>query len=156
MKQIKIYLGSDHAGFKLKERIKLWLDKEKIFYEDLGNLQLEIDDDYPIYAAKVARAVVKGKSKGFLFCGSAEGVCIAANKVKGIRAVNPAGVIQTRFAREHEDANILCLAGGGTRKRQPAVPLRKAKKMIKTFLNTNFSGAARHKRRLLEIKRLER
>jgi len=152
----KIFLGADHAGFRLKERIKIWLEKENIPYEDVGNFYLDINDDYPLYAAKVARAVVKTKNPGLLFCGSAEGVCIAANKIKGIRAVNPAGMIQTRFAREHEDANILCLAGGGTRKRQPSVPLRKAKKMIKTFLGTKFSGAARHKRRLMEIKRLEK
>jgi ribose 5-phosphate isomerase B len=155
---MKIYIGSDHAGFNLKEKIKLWLDKKKIDYEDLGNLNYDKNDDYPDYAAKVARRVAKGSkvgTKGILLCGSAEGVCIAANKIKGIRAVNPAGIIQARFAREHEDANILCLAGGGTIKKQPATPLFIATKMITTFLNTKFSGAVRHKRRINKIKRLE-
>ena len=104
----KIYIGSDHAGFKLKEQIKRWLKNNQIAYQDLGNLALDVTDDYPDYAEKVAKKVVKEKTLGILLCGSAEGVCIAANKVKGARAVNPHGIIQTLFAKKHEDANILC------------------------------------------------
>lgn len=146
-----VYIGSDHAGFELKEKIKKWLEKEKIKFQDMGNLKYDKSDDYPDYAAKVARAVAKskGKSRGILFCGSAEGVCIAANKVKGARAVNPATIKLALLSREHNDANIICLSGWfGS--------LATSKKMIKVFLNTKFSSAARHKRRVLKIKKLER
>ncbi|PIN73950.1 ribose-5-phosphate isomerase [Candidatus Woesearchaeota archaeon CG10_big_fil_rev_8_21_14_0_10_45_16] len=152
----KIYLGADHAGFHLKEKLKRWLEAERVPFEDCGDLKYDKNDDYPDYAAIVAKKVVKSKSKGILLCGSAEGVCIAANKIKGIRAVNPYGVIQAEFSRRHEDANILCLAGGESRVRQPALSLPKAKTMILTFLNTPFSGAVRHVRRINKIKRLER
>ena len=151
----KIYVGSDHAGFKLKERIKLWLVRNKIAYEDLGNFKFDKKDDYPDYAAIVAKRVVKEKTQGILLCGSAEGVCIAANKVKGTRAVNPYDVIKTKFSRAHEDANILCLAGGETRIPQPGMSLIKSTKIITTFLNTPFSGAKRHIRRLNKIKKME-
>ena len=152
----KIYIGSDHAGFKLKEQIKRWLRNNQIAYQDLGNLALDVTDDYPDYAEKVAKKVVKEKTLGILLCGSAEGVCIAANKVKGARAVNPHGIIQTLFAKKHEDANILCLAGGKSRTPQPSTPLVKATKMIKTFLNTPFSEEERHIRRLNKIKKMEK
>jgi len=152
----KIYVGSDHAGFKLKEKVKKWLDEKKISYEDCGNLVFDKHDDYPDYAVAVAKKTVRAKSKGILFCGSAEGVCIAANKVKGGFAVNPANLIQAKRSREHENANILCIAGGATLKPQPAMSLPNAKKMILTFLNTKFSGATRHKRRINKIKRLEK
>jgi ribose 5-phosphate isomerase B len=151
-----IYLGSDHAGFKLKEKVKQWLDKEKIVYEDLGNNKFDINDDYPDYAVKVARKVSKNKSKGILLCGSAEGMCIAANKNKGIRAVNPSNAILARLSREHNDANVICLSGGGTLKPIEGLSFLKTKKLIKIFLNTKFSKAKRHTRRLNKIKRLER
>ena len=151
-----IYLGADHAGFKLKEKIKLWLVKNKIAYEDLGNFKFDKNDDYPDFAAKVAKKVVKEKTQGILVCGSAEGVCIAANKIAGARAVNPHDTIKTKFARNHEDANILCLAGGETKTPQPRMSMIKASKLINLFLNTPFSGAKRHQRRLNKIKKLER
>lgn len=151
-----IYIGSDHAGFALKEKVKTWLLKKKMRFEDCGDLVLDINDDYPDFAAVVARKAVKMKTFGIIFCGSAEGVCIAANKIKGARAVNPQGMIQTKLAREHEDANVLCLAGGGSRTPQPAVPFSQATKMITTFLNTPFSNLARHQRRIAKIHKLER
>ncbi len=168
-----IYLGADHAGFALKEAVKKWLDKKKILYQDLGNTILDLNDDYPDFAEKVAREVAKSKGKAFgtlserskesrhcaaigvLFCGSAEGVCIAANKIRGIRAVNPCGKIQAKFSRRHEDANVLCLAGGGSRQKQPGLNLKKAVILISAFLKTPFSGAARHVRRLKKIEKIE-
>lgn len=152
----KIYIGADHAGFDLKERVKLWLDSTHIQYEDCGNLRLDKNDDYPDFAEKVALKVNKYQSLGILCCGSAVGVCIAANKIPGIRAANPHDLGQVRRSREDEDANIICLNGGGTLQPQSAVSLPKAKKMILTFLNTPFSGAARHQRRIKKIKFLER
>lgn len=152
---MKIYLGSDHAGFKLKEKLKKWLRKEKVIFEDLGNLKCDKNDDYPDYAEKVARAVTKNKSLGVLFCGSAEGMCIAANKVKGVRAVAPYSKLTAKLSREHNDANIICLAGGGTLDPVAGMSLSKAKILIKTFLKTPFSNEPRHMRRLKKIRRLE-
>ena len=152
----KIYLGADHAGFKLKEKIKVWLVTNKIAYEDLGNFKLEKTDDYPDYAKKVAKEVVRNNSLGVLVCGSAEGMCIAANKIKGARAVNPHTSLLAKLSREHNDANIICLSGGGTIKPIPGTSFSNAKKMLEIFLNTKFSKAIRHKRRVNKIKKLER
>lgn len=144
-----IYLGADHAGFKLKEQIKRWLDRNNVPYEDLGDLILNPQDDYPEYAARVARNVVKHHSQGILICGSAQGVCVTANKIKGIRAVVPFSLREARLSREHLDANILCLSGW-------FFHFHKATQMISRFLHTPFSKASRHVRRLRKIKQLER
>ncbi|MBI4151709.1 RpiB/LacA/LacB family sugar-phosphate isomerase [Candidatus Woesearchaeota archaeon] len=151
----KVYLGADHAGFDLKERIKLWLTAQKIPYDDCGNMRLERNDDYPDFAEKVALKVIKHNGKGILFCGSSIGVCIAANKVPQIRAANPHTLEQVVRSREDEDANILCLSGGGTLHPQQGMSFSKAQKMILTFLNTPFSGAPRHRRRIKKIQLLE-
>lgn len=143
-----IYLGADHAGFALKEKIKKWFTKQKIPFKDLGDLKLKPTDDYPDYAAKVAKAVAKDKALGILLCGSAQGVCIAANKIKGIRAVAPFDPNEAVLSRKHEDANIICLSGW-------FFTLMKAKKMVGLFLNTPFSKEARHVRRINKIKKLE-
>ena len=144
----KIFIGSDHAGFKLKEQIKKWLDKNQIKYEDVGAIDYDKNDDYPDYAIPLAKKVVKDKTKGILLCGSAEGVCIAANKIKDARAVNPSTIELAKLSREHNDANILCLSGWFS-------DIKKSKKMITTFLNTLFSKEARHKRRVAKIKKYE-
>ncbi len=145
----KIYLGADHAGFELKQKIKRWLERRRIPYEDLGNLILNPLDDYPDVAARVAQAVVKHKTAGILICGSAQGMCIAANKVKGIRAVVPFSLKEARLVREHEDANIICLSGWFFR-------FHRATKLLEKFLRTRFSGEEKHKRRIAKIARLER
>ena len=81
-----IYLGADHAGWQLKEEIKKYLEELGQPYEDLGNKELEPKDDYPDFALAVARKVVEVKGKGILFCATGVGMCLAANKVGGIRA----------------------------------------------------------------------
>lgn len=144
----KIYLGADHAGFPLKEKIKRWLHKNNVSYEDLGNLKLEPTDDYPDFAESVAKSTIKHKSFGILLCGSSQGVCVAANKIKGIRAITPFSLKESRLAREHLDANIICLSGWHTH-------FHKATRMIEIFLTTPFSNAPRHVRRLAKIKKLE-
>ncbi len=151
----KIYLGADHAGFELKEKIKIWLSTQNLAFDDCGNYILNPNDDYPDFAEKVALRVVKNNGKGILVCGSAEGMCIAANKIKSIRAVNPHGPVQVKRARLDEDANVLCLAGGGTLQPIPGMSLAKAKKLITLFLETPFLGQARHMRRLAKIRKLE-
>ncbi len=144
-----IYIGSDHAGFALKEKITKWLQKQNIPYQDVGAHTFDKNDDYPDYAKLVSKAVVQGRTKGILLCGSAEGMCIAANKMKGIRAVNPSSAKLAQLSREHNDANVLCLSGW-------FFSSSRSKKIITTFLNTKFSNKPRHKRRIQKIKRMER
>ncbi len=144
-----IYLGSDHAGFKLKEQIKKTLDKKKLKYEDLGNLKFQEGDDYPQYAYKVAKAVAKDKNaKGVLICGTSYGMCIVANKVKGARAVSVKTPQEAVEIRKHNNANIMCLPGWG-------FTGSKAQKVLDKFLNTKFEDKTRRIRRLNEIKKIE-
>ena len=145
-----VYLGSDHAGFKLKQQIKEYLDKQKLKYADLGNLKLDKDDDYPDFGYKVAKAVAKDKSsRGILICGSSYGVCIVANKVKGIRAVSIDSVKDAKLSREHNDANVLCLSGWN-------LSQNFAYKIIAAWLKEPFSKDQRHRRRVNMIKRIEK
>lgn len=141
---MKLYLGADHAGYQLKEKIKLWLEKENISYEDLGALTYCSNDDYPDYAQKVALKVVKEKVKGILICGSGQGMCIAANKVKGVRAGLAKTVLDAELLKKHNHANILCLSGKSG--------INTIIKIIKTFLQTKPSPAERHLRRINKIK----
>lgn len=147
MKQT-IYLGADHAGFALKEHLKRFLQKKKYTVKDLGAHKLVKGDDYPDYAAKVAKAVQKG-GKGILLCGSAEGICIAANKFRKIRAVPVWTIQNAKLSRQDNDANILCLSGWELSK-------KKAEQIALTWLKTPFSGEKRHVRRIEKIARLER
>lgn len=145
-----IYIGADHAGFKLKEKIKEFLIKKGKEVKDLGNTIFDKNDDYPDYGYVVTKAVSKNKnSKGILFCGSSYGICIVANKVKGIRAVSISTIKDAKLSREHNDANILCLPGWGFKENL-------AKKIVITWLKTNFSNKKRHKRRIDKIKRIEK
>lgn len=142
-----IYLGADHAGLKLKEQIKKYLEKKyKVF--DLGAFKFEKADDYPDFAAKVAKKVSAGGT-GLLFCGSSHGVCIAANKIQGIRAVAVSNIRDAKLTREHNNANVLCLSGWNLK-------LDVAKKIVDVWLKTEFSGEERHVRRLEKIKKLEK
>ncbi len=145
----KIYIGADHAGFALKEKIKRWLEHKRVPYVDIGNKKIDPKDDYPDFASALAKKVVTDKSLGILVCGSAQGMCIAANKVKGARAVIPYSLREARLSKEHNNANIICLSGWFTH-------LHKAKRMSEVFLTTPFSQEARHIRRVGKIKRLER
>lgn len=146
---MKVYLGADHGGFKLKEKLKSFLAKDyKVV--DLGAKKYVKTDDYPIYAAKVGRKVAKYKdSLGILICASGQGVCVAANKVKGVRAALAEHIKDAYTARNDDDCNIICLQG-------KCVSLDKAKKIVIKFLDTEFGKAKRYKRRVNEIKRLEK
>lgn len=146
-----IYLGTDHAGFKLKEEIKKFLNENNIPYEDMGNVKFEPKDDYPKFAKKVADKVAKNPSRhrGILLCGGGNGICIAANKIKNIRAALCFTEYDAKMARTDDNANILCLAGRVT-------PPGQAKKVVKTFLQTKFSNLQRHRRRIKQINKLEK
>lgn len=140
-----IYLGSDHAGWELKEATKSVLQGFGREFRDLGALDKDPDDDYPDYALKVAEAVAaEPESFGLLFCGSGQGVCIAANKVRGARAVTAPTPEEAAKVREHNDANILCLPGRF--QHNATLPAT-----IKAFLETPFSHEVRHVRRLAKI-----
>jgi len=143
-----IYLGADHGGFSFKEKIKEFLKELKIEYQDLGNKKFEPEDDFVDYAATVAQKVVETNGKGILVCTNGEGMCIAANKIKGVRAVVPTSKKVAQQSREHLDANILCLG-------EHVLSFREAKKIIKIWLETDFFPAERYIRRLNKIKNLE-
>jgi ribose 5-phosphate isomerase B len=141
---LRIAIGSDHAGFKLKELIKHYLSGKKIAYQDFGTYS-EAPCDYPDFAKPVAKAVAAKKfERGILICGSGVGVTIAANRVKGIRAVNVYNLYTAKQSRQHGDANILCLAGRRMKKDT-------ALKILKVWLETPFSGDERHQRRIGKI-----
>ena len=139
----KIFISSDHAGFKLKEEIKNHLSKKKLSFQDLGPFN---DDrvDYPDYAHKVARKVKSNKSNvGILVCGSGMGMNIAANRHKNIRAAQCFNLKSTKLSRLHNDANIITL---GSR----LLTKKLAINCVNTFLNTKFEGG-RHSQRIKKI-----
>ena len=139
----KIFISSDHAGFKLKETIKDYLRNKKVKFEDLGPKD-DSSVDYPDYAHKVARKVKSRKSNvGILVCGSGTGMNIAANKHKNIRAAQCFNLKSTKLSRLHNDANIITL---GSR----LINKKNALKFISVFLNTKFDGG-RHLRRVKKI-----
>ena len=139
-----IAVGCDHAGFALKNELIRHLNDRGFETEDMGTYSEE-SCDYPEYARKVSYAVVSGKAeKGLLVCGTGIGMCIAANKVKGIRAAVASDEFSVRATREHNDANILCL---GAR----VVDTEQAVKLLDIFLDTPFSEGANHVRRISKL-----
>src|SRR3989344_2014067 len=140
----KVYIGADHAGFVVKEIIKRLLRNRNIDYEDLS-AKHEEGDDYPDHAFAVAKKVAKDKNaKGILVCGTGAGMVIAANKVKGIRAVEAFDKLTAKLSREHNDANILTLGTWD-------LSHDKITDILTTWLNTKFSEDERHIRRLKKI-----
>lgn len=147
---MKVYIGSDHGGFELKNYLKAWLVEQGHTVEDCGNTVLDPADDYPQYALAVAQKVVQDpESKGVLICRSGVGVSITANKVKGGRASLATSLEEVAHAREHDDLNILALSGDYMSKEE-------AKTYVTAFLETKFSQGERHVRRLKQISDYER
>ncbi len=145
---MKIALGSDHAGFALKQQLKQYLTDAGIGVDDLGTHSIE-SVDYPDYAEKVAIEVRDGKAdRGVLVCGTGMGVCISANKVHGIRAAAPWSPDTARLSREHNDANVLCLSGR-------FIETAQALDLLRIWLDTPFEGG-RHQRRIDKITELEK
>jgi len=139
----KIFISSDHAGFKLKEDVKKHLKKMKLSYEDLGPKN-DAKVDYPDYAHKVAKKVkMSKKNMGILVCGSGTGMNIAANKHKNIRAAQCFNLKSTKLSRLHNDANIITL---GSR----LLTKKNALNCVSIFLKTKFEGG-RHKKRIRKI-----
>jgi ribose 5-phosphate isomerase B len=139
----KIFLSSDHAGYKLKVIIKLHLDKKKIKYTDLGPFNSH-KVDYPDYAHKVAKKVKTNNNYvGILICGSGMGMNITANRHKNIRAAQCFNLKSTKLSRLHNDANIITL---GSR----LLTNKNAVSFVNVFLNTKFDGG-RHIKRIRKI-----
>ena len=139
----KIFISSDHAGFKLKENIKMYLERKKYKYFDLGP-ENDNSVDYPDFAHKVAKKVKLNKNNvGILICGSGTGMNIAANKHKNVRAAQCFNLKSTKLSRLHNDANIITL---GSR----VLSKNNALKFISVFLNTKFDGG-RHLKRVEKI-----
>ena len=136
-----IALGSDHAGFPLKEEIRAYLDSKGIAYKDYGTYSCD-SVNYALFGAKVGKAVAAGEcEKGILCCGTGIGISIAANKVPGVRAALCGDCFSAEMTRLHNDANILAM---GARVVGPGLAL----KIVDTFLDTPFSGDERHVRRI--------
>lgn len=137
---MRIAIGSDHAGYELKQAVKAQLEAVGHEVVDVGTNSTE-STDYPQYAAKASRLVAAGEAeRGVLVCGSGVGVSIVANKVDGVRAVNAHDPEEAEMSRRHNDANVLTLAG---RRLSP----NQAKPIVETFLATEFEGG-RHQRRV--------
>lgn len=144
---MKIVLGSDHAGFNLKEKIKKYLKEQDFLFDDLGTYSTD-PVDYPDITLKVAKSVAKGEyTRGIIICGTGIGTAIAANKVPGIRAALCHDPVSSSFSRTHNDANILTL---GERIIGPNLALE----IVRIFLTTEFSRG-RHIRRVEKIKKIE-
>jgi ribose 5-phosphate isomerase B len=142
---LTLYLGADHAGFTLKSILADWLRMLGYDVEDLGAHERVSNDDYPEYASRVAHAVMQHPgSFGILLCGSAEGMCMAANKFRGIRAGIGFSQEAARLMRSDDDANVLCIP---TRISLIDDPHR----IVQTFLETPFLREARHVRRVKEL-----
>ena len=137
---MKIAVGSDHAGFSLKQEMVAWLEEQGHQVEDLGPFD-ESSCDYPIYAQAVAQEILAGNAeRGLLVCGTGIGMALAANRFKGIRAVNCNDLFCARLSREHNNSNILTL---GARVIAPAL----AKAIAEIWLTTQYQGG-RHQDRL--------
>lgn len=145
---MRVALGSDHAGFSLKAHLASMLAERGLTVFDLGT-HSEDPVDYPDFAVAVARAVVDGRAdKGIVVCGSGAGACVAANKVRGVRAATAHDTYTAHQAVEHDDVNVLCL---GSRVIGTAV----AEELAEAFLAARFSGETRHVRRLEKVLALE-
>ncbi len=139
-----IAIGSDHGGYELKKEIIAYLEDNNLEYKDYGTYTPD-SCDYPVYAKKVARAILSGEcEKGILICGTGIGISITANKFKGIRAALCHDCFSAQATREHNDANIVAM---GARVVGPGL----AVKIVDTFLNTEFSGEERHINRIRQI-----
>lgn len=143
---MRIAVGSDHAGYHLKEAAKAYLEQAGHEVLDMGTKATD-STDYPLYAAAVARAVALGQAdRGVLVCGSGLGMCMTANRFPGARAILAPTSEHARLGRQHNDANILCLG-------ERLTPQDDALAMLQVFLDTPFEGG-RHQRRVEEIERL--
>ena len=142
-----ITIGSDHGGFELKKEIIAFLEKKGVEYKDIG-VYTSDSVDYPDIAKPVCESVLSGESQGgILLCGTGIGISMAANKFKGIRAALVTNIFSARMAKQHNNANIICMGGRTT---GPNIALE----MVEVWLDSTFEGG-RHKTRVDKIHKLE-
>jgi ribose 5-phosphate isomerase B len=144
-----IFIGSDHAGFALKEKVKSWLTELGTPVQDVGPAEFTPGDDYPVYAQPVAEKVSQGQGEGILICDTGEGMAIAANKFPGVRAALVTDDLTASRSKEHNNSNVLVL-GSELQSEEDA------KRFLEIWLSTPFSGEERHERRLGEIEGFEK
>ncbi len=146
---MRIFIGADHNGYELKEHVEKYLISKGHEVIDKGDEQLDPQDDFPIYAGRVASEVLANAgSVGILICGSGQGVCIGANRFKGIRASLIWNEDEAHDSRHDDDSNVMCL---------PARELQdnsEVERLVDTWLDTEFGGAARYIRRNKQLDNL--
>jgi ribose 5-phosphate isomerase B len=147
---MKVFVGTDHHGYRLRAKLVTYLQKlgHDVVLDSIGELNAE--DDYPVFAAKVVTDILSigdSEARGILICGSGQGMCIAANRYKGIRAALGYDRESVRAARNDDDANVLCLA-------VRTIEGPEGYNLIDTFLRTPFAAAPRYIRRIKEIDQL--
>ncbi len=147
---MRIAVGADHAGFEMKGLLIPWLQASGHQIADLGAHRFEPNDDYPDFAAAVARAVqARDADRGIIVCGSGVGACITANKVLGVRACLCHDSFSSRQGVEHDDMNIVCLGGR-------IIGVELAKEVLRAFLSASFIAEPRFQRRLDKLIRVEK
>jgi ribose 5-phosphate isomerase B len=147
---MKIYVGADHNGFHLRNSLIQYMQRAGYDVVDDGDQRLDPEDDFPVFATAVIKDILSSDDpdpRGILICGSGQGMCMAANRHKGIRALLGYDHESVRSARNDDNANVLCL---------PAKLLEKdtVNVLVETFLNTPFAGAPRFVRRLSQLDQL--
>lgn len=143
----KIFIGADHNGFQMKEKLEQWLKTQNYEVKDVGGDRLNPDDDYPEFASKVITAMLSSEDPeplGILLCGSGQGMAMAANRFKGIRAALVWNKKTAEMSRHDDDANVLCLSAWELNE-EAAIDV------TQTWLQTPFGRAARYIRRIKEL-----
>ncbi|MCI0441403.1 MAG: ribose 5-phosphate isomerase B [Chloroflexi bacterium] len=147
---MRIAVGADHGGYSIKADIIEFLTGMGHQVSDAGAYALDPADDYPDFTKAVAESVASGKSdRGVVICGSGVGACVAANKVRGVRASVCHDTYSAHQGVEHDDMNVLCL---GAR----IIGVELAKELVESFVNARFSGEERHKRRMSKVLDMEK
>ncbi|MBB1556524.1 RpiB/LacA/LacB family sugar-phosphate isomerase [Candidatus Saccharibacteria bacterium] len=152
---MRVYLGADHQGFFLKNKVRDYLTKAGYQITDYSNEELDPDDDFPKYAKLAAKRVVDEKDDtdvAILVCGGGQGMCMAANRIKGVRAIVASSVEDATYGRNDNDANVLCLPAR-VLDREYNIPLWRD--IVDAFMNTPFAGAERYIRRNRELDQLD-
>jgi ribose 5-phosphate isomerase B len=144
---MKIYIGADHNGFDMKEKLESFLKHSGHEVVDAGDVKRDPDDDFPQFAGRAASMLLgdnDSEARAILICGSGQGMCMAANRFKGIRASLCWNLTEARLARNDDDANVLCLSAR-------SLDNEKAQAIVTTWLSTPFAGAPRYKRRINQL-----
>jgi ribose 5-phosphate isomerase B len=147
---MKIYIGADHNGYEMKQQLERLLRHSGHEVVDAGDVKRDPDDDFPQFAGRAVNMLLgdnDADARAILICGSGQGMCMAANRFKGIRASLCWNLTEARLARNDDDSNVLCLSAR-------SLDSDKARAIVTTWLSTPFAGAPRYKRRIQELDNL--